>query len=198
MFGYNEQEIVNGLKKEDEKIIRFLYKKYFPSIRNLVSRFNKLRLEPEDIFQEGMTRMIINIRSNRYKGNSSIYTYFYSICKNICLKEISKKQEVFTEKEIQEEEDDHAAIFDNYKGILEILKSLKEECQQIIRLRFNLNEFDQQQTGNTMNKGLHFEEIASQLELSPANARQRFKRCLDKLRTAVLSDSKLMENFYTQ
>jgi dephospho-CoA kinase len=33
-----------------------------------------------------------------------------------------------------------------------------------------------------------FEEIAEKLGLTPANARQRFKRCLDKLREIVFNN----------
>ena len=61
---------------------------------------------------------------------------------------------------------------------------MDESCRKIIDLRFGI---DQQQEENR-NKYMKFDEIARILEIKVDNARQRFKRCLEKLRKEIKCD----------
>ena len=66
----------------------------------------------EDIYQDGFTIAVVNIRNGKFRGESSFSTYLNSICRNICLKKLKESRSVeFTEgHEKLEEVDNHLII----------------------------------------------------------------------------------------
>ena len=70
MYRYSEKELEMGLQAEDAEIIKYIYRNYFRVIKLMVTNFNNKTLDAEDIFQEGIVRMILNIRNGRFKGQS--------------------------------------------------------------------------------------------------------------------------------
>ena len=157
----------------------------------MVFTFKHTALYPEDIFQEGLTRAVINIREGKFRGESSFYTYLNSICRNICLKELNQMKG--RNDELKEEvADENETNFETIALLLNIRKRLNGVCRDILDLRFDLNE--QEDGPQTEPTGCRsFEEIAGMLDLTAANARQRFKRCFDKLRELVMNEPDLNE-----
>lgn len=188
---YTDESILDGIIINSNATIRYIYKRNYPKIRRMVWSFQNTILQPEDIFQEGLTRAILNIRNGKFRGESSFSTYLNSICRNICLKELNKYQIDMSELEIKNDED-----FDNYELLGMLVKTmnrLEEKCRTIIDLRFNISGYNI--NPETHNKNTPFEIVAEQLELSPENARQRFKRCIDKLREMVMSNPEIKEYY---
>jgi len=188
---YTEAELVDGLKLGSTEIIRFINQKNMAPVKHLVTQFPSIILETEDVIQEGLIRLIMNIREGKFSGKSSIHTYLYGICRNICLKE---SQKFLKEKKTKEEEKRSGGVwnnsivleegqegeFDQMKRVFEAKSELGEKCVEVIDARFGISGED--------NKQASFEEVAERLGLSYANARQRFKRCLDKLIQLVNKD----------
>ncbi len=188
---YSDQEILDGIIRNENEIIKHIYKKYFTKIKLMVFTFNHTALYPEDIFQEGLTRAVINIREGKFRGESSFYTYLNSICRNICLKELNQMKG--RNDELKEEiADENETNFETIALLLEIRKRLNGGCREILDLRFDLNE--QEDGLQSAPSGCRsFEEIAGLLDLTATNARQRFKRCFDKLRELVMNEPDLNE-----
>ena len=188
---YSNEEILSGILGNENAIISYIYKKYFIKIKQMVFAFRHTGLDPDDIFQEGLTHAVMNIREGRFRGESSIYTYLNSICRNICLKELSRMKG--RNDELKEEVmDENETNFEAIGLILEIRKQLKGDCREILDLRFDLTEQDENNL--SAHSGCRsFEEIARLLNLNADNARQRFKRCFDKLRELVMNEPDLNE-----
>jgi len=183
MGKYNEQELINGLKQGDRGIILFLMKKHEESIKRIVNDYKIERyIQPEDVIQDGMVELIINIREDKFRGNSSITTYYYSICRYICLKLYKKYKEIYyipDELEIKDQDAYEFVKDERIDKVLEILKNMKKECIEIIDLRFGLSQNGQNVERTLDKRG--FEEIAAILKIEYANARQRFSRCIQSL-----------------
>jgi len=164
--------IITGILNNDQKVIRLIYKNQYGKIKNMVHNFQNLNIDAEDVFQEGLTRAIINVRKGIFKGDSAFSTYLYSICNNICLKEYHRNKRINTSEVAHigsEQEEDN---FELLSLVIQVKNDMDENCRKIIELRFGLNEDT---------KNLRFENIAQILGLKPANARQRFGRCFAKL-----------------
>lgn len=190
---YTDKSILDGIIANSNATIRHIYKSNYPKIRRMVWSFQNTILQPEDIFQEGLTRAILNIRNGKFRGESSFSTYLNSICRNICLKELNKYQIDLSGLEIKNDED-----FDNYEllgMLIGIMNRLEEKCRTIIDLRFNISVYNNKSNPEESLKNTPFEVIAEQLGLSPENARQRFKRCIDKLRTIVMESPEIKEYY---
>lgn len=149
----------------------------------MVYSFHNTALDPDEIFQEGLTRAVINIREGKFRGDSSFSTYLNSICRNICLKEMARHKNVpITGNENFLEND--SIDFESLNRLLEIRNRLEVKCRSIIDMRFGFEE-------NHKEKGASFEAIAGTLDITVENARQRFKRCLDKLKEYILGNPEL-------
>lgn len=171
--------IIDGIQNNDSKVIKTIYKNEYGRIKSMVLGFRNLRVDPEDIFQEGLTRAVINVRNEIYRGDSTFSTYLYGICRNLCLKECNRKKPFLTDSYQDIREADEIDHFDLLQLISKTKQRLNEECRKILDLRFGLG-------GNIdSEEGMRFDDIATDLGINAANARQRFKRCLDKIRTLM-------------
>jgi RNA polymerase sigma factor (sigma-70 family) len=184
---YSEAEILSGITNNNDHMIRYIYKSFFPGIKSMVNSFRSLSLDSGDVFQEGLTRAVINIRENKFSGTSSFYTYLTSICRNVCLKELKRPTN------FQDVDDNSITIDDSEtypEDLMTILKNeMDEACRQIIDLRFGLGKH-----GDNLIETVHhvenrrFEDIAKQLNIETDNARQRFRRCFEKFKLVLSND----------
>lgn len=187
---YTESEILEGVKNNNNKMYRFIYKSYFPGIKLMVLGFHSLALDADDIFQDGLVAASRNVMEGRFKGDSMFYTYLTSICRNMCYKQLERAVKFRPANPNIEISEEPAVDFEDLIYRLTGLKDkMDEKCRQIIELRFGLKSGISERN-NLADSGsnLKFEEIAMMLNIEPDNARQRFKRCLEKLRETVLND----------
>lgn len=187
---YSEDEILLGIVNNNNDMICYIYKEYFPGIKAMVNNFRSLTLDAADVFQDGLVIAINNVKENHFKGNSRFSTYLTSICRNNCLKQLSqykKMQKVFDKPtEVAESETDIEELVFR----LTFLKGkMDEKCRQIIDLRFGIIKIE---TNCVMKPesapNVRFEKIAEFLNIETDNARKRFNRCLEKLRESVFND----------
>lgn len=183
---YTDEDIISGISENQDWALNVIYKTQYNSIRKMVYSFKNLRLEPEDIFQEGLTRIILNIRTGKFRGESSLFTYFNRICRNICLKILANPNPLPTDENLVPEEPENENYYELLVFISKLKKQLGDSCRDIIDLRFKQAE-QIQEAGITDNKLLGFDEIAEKLDITVDNARQRFKRCLNQLRKMVFA-----------
>ncbi len=163
----------------------------------MVNQYSNMVLDADDVIQEGLTRTIMNVRDGKVKGTSSIHTYLYSVCKNICLKEFQKSKMFYPANAgldlIDEQQNDH---YDLLQAIIKIKGQLEQKCIEIIDLRFSLHSVARPENDSPhseISAMMPFEEIAVAIDILPDNARQRFKRCLEKLIVAVKQEKLIDE-----
>ncbi len=187
---YSEAEILDGILNNSDKMIQYIYKSYFPGIKSMVFGFHSLALDAEDVFQDGLVAAIRNVSENRFNGNSTFNTYLSSICRNICLKQMERAKKMPTTVFEHEIADQPETNTEELIYRITLLKDkMDDKCRQIIDLRFGLSASHtllNQISDSASNT--RFEEIASTLSIEPDNARQRFKRCLEKLKESVFND----------
>lgn len=190
---YTDEAIVEGILENSNATFGYIYKSYYPKIKRMVWSFKNTLLQPDDVFQEGLTRAVMNIRNEKFRGDSSFLTYLNSICYNICLKELSKYR--FSPPETDVEYETNGENYEVLGALVDLMHRLDEKCRSIIDLRFNISAQNEAENAEEIRKSTPFETIAEQTGLSPANARQRFKRCIDKLREMVLQNPQINEYY---
>jgi len=190
---YTDEAMVEGILDNSNATFGYIYKSYYPKIKRMVWSFKNTLLQPDDVFQEGLTRAVMNIRNGKFRGDSSFSTYLNSICYNICLKELSKYR--FSEQETDVECETGGENYELLGALVDLMHRLDEKCRSIIDLRFNISAQNEAENPEETRKSTPFETVAEQTGLSPANARQRFKRCIDKLREMVLQNPEINEYY---
>lgn len=164
----DDKFIVEGLRKGNEKALKILYDKFFPSLCSYAFNFIKDEMASGDIVQEIYTKVW-----NKRKDFDSIYSvrsFFYLSTRNACLnylRDSKKHQKVELNDNIPIEEDN----FIIEEEVHRMIKNEIENLPDAIRKVFNLTLMD-----------LSISEIANALNVSEHTVRNQRARAREILR----------------
>lgn len=186
---FSDEAIIAAIKSGGRKrqdVIRFLYQD--DALKNKIVYFVKRNSgnteDGQDMFHEGIIVLDRNIRQDKFKGESSIQGYLFSICRFLWMNQIRKQGKVsLTEDNSQldstEAETPESKLFSSeQKNILkQLLSNLGERCQKILEL---------------WKLSYSMEEIAKELNFSSAAmARKNKYRCHKSLLTIIEENPQL-------
>ena len=86
----NEQQLLNGLAKNDARAIETIYKNNFSMVQAFILNNNGSYDDARDIFQESMIVLYENVRTDSFVLTCQIKTYVYSICRRLWLKRLQQ------------------------------------------------------------------------------------------------------------
>ena|SRR5690606_5694976 len=144
-----ETQIINSLKRGDERTIHSLYKGYKPEFLAFTSKYNLPADDLLDIYQDAMVALCENAKKGNLENlQSTVKTYFFSIGKYMIFARLKKKKQLFAMEDLEtftfEWEDDYEELDDEIVILRHHFKNLGEQCQQILRLFYyeekNLDE----------------------------------------------------------
>ncbi|HRS54452.1 MAG TPA: sigma-70 family RNA polymerase sigma factor [Bacteroidales bacterium] len=144
MKEYSDIEILNGISNKDEKILEYLYDRYLPMIRFYITSNSGNEDDAWDIFQEAVVIILKKNKNKDLELTSSFKTYFYAICKNIWLKELSKRK-FKAENYIEETELSYNLVDEKIEEYITDFKvrlfqrsfvKLSKDCQKVLILFF--------------------------------------------------------------
>lgn len=182
---FTDKEIINGIRKRDNDVFRFVYIEYFSFARSLVFKTHGKENDAEDVFQEAFISLINyldkkkNFELKNNKGKPVKFsTFFYRFCQIWNYKRINGIKTTNTDikyfenllsvddiqKEIERQE--------NVKLLGDSIIKLKEDCQEIIHLR----DF----------KEMNYKDIGERLDIKENTANQRYLRCFEILKKLVI------------
>ncbi len=84
----SDWETLNGLKSKDNKAYDILYKFYYPSVRNFITKNSGTVDDAKDIFQETILVLLEKVPKDDFNLSSSLKTYVFSISSNLWLKRL--------------------------------------------------------------------------------------------------------------
>lgn len=190
MFGfkkYSDEALLADLKSggtSEGKAISQLIKANKEKINALVLRSNGSVADAEDVLLEGITALILSVRKGNFRGDSSIHTYLYSICKGIWFKRFKKyaKEQDYKRNLVVVEEDMNTPEISMMNGeqkklLLTLFDELKEKCKEVLYLwasAYSMNEIAEQLSYNN-----------SQVAMNKKN------RCLKQLHEMIGNDKKV-------
>lgn len=86
------EDIVSGRRDLVNDVFRYLYKSNYQTILKFVTGNRGSENDASDTFQNGLLILYDQVRNAKFKGKSSVKTYLFAICRNLWLKELSKKR----------------------------------------------------------------------------------------------------------
>lgn len=100
-YKIEEAQLLQGCKSGKEESLELLIKKYSGMIFQIAHKFTGNRAQTEELCQEVLVKIVKGI--NKFKGESRLQTWIYSVTTNHCIN-YRKKQKitVFHRKEIHE------------------------------------------------------------------------------------------------
>lgn len=149
---YSDNEIIEGIRQNNQVVLHAFYKMHFGSIHHLVIQNGGDEQEAKDVYQDGVIVLYEKIRDNKLELSSSLKTFLYSICRNLWLKQLDRKEkyvgkiedhEEFFVVEEEEAKDLHDEI-KRHEGMRQSLEMLGEPCKSLIT-DYYINDLSMQQ-----------------------------------------------------
>lgn len=184
MTFYSDEAIVDGLKRRENGVIRYVYKEFYPTIKFLITTNSGTETDAEDIFQDALVVLYRKIAREDLILTSSFRTFLYSICRNLWLQRLDRR--VFSSQflemeglvELQEVQHFEQAEEDleKYRLFQEHFLRLSEDCQKVLQL--------------FMSK-ISLREIAEVMGFKTEKyAKTRKFMCKEKLKNLIINDPK--------
>ncbi len=99
MYIYDENDILNRLNKKDSEAFKEILDKYGNKLLRTCYLILKDEKEAEDVVQETFLRVYKHI--HKFKGESSFYTWIYSIALNQCRDRMKKSKRLISVENIK-------------------------------------------------------------------------------------------------
>jgi RNA polymerase sigma factor (sigma-70 family) len=139
MAYYFDELIVSELRKENNTVLRELYRTHYPMILNLVCTNSGTEQEAKDVYQEALIAFYEKVQLPEFMLTCQIKTYIYAVCRRIWLKRLSDKRRFRTSidvgesfPEIEQEMDRIDDMESKFQMISKSLDGLGEPCRSII------------------------------------------------------------------
>ena len=190
MQEYKAEEILEGLRNRDTNVLDFIYKSYFQQIKVFINKNSGTDEDAQDIYQDAVLVIYQKIKNDNLTLNCSFYTYLYSVCRLLWLKQLEKRkksQEYMddSEKLIDMDNDDILKFYnvnERYVIYQDHFKKLSQNCQKILELYM---------------ARIQLKEIANILGYkSDQYVKKRKHQCKEKLVNSIKNDPRFKELSY--
>lgn len=141
MNRFSQKELVDGIRRRDDRVLRFIYKSYYPLIMKLVLNNSGTEEDAKDVFQETLIVAFKNIRDNSdFNLESGLQTYLYSVAR---LKWLNVLRKTKNDNRLLKENHDFIEFEEpkpfnekdiRYSVYQKAFLRLPDDCQQILRM----------------------------------------------------------------
>jgi RNA polymerase sigma factor (sigma-70 family) len=183
---FTDADIISNLVNDQEvsASLKFLYRENFQVLSRYVLGNNGSEQDAEDIFQEVIVAFINLLKAGKFRGESSIRTFLFSLNKHLWLNELKRRgrallREEKYEKSMNREDQtaDLAMELEQTRGeLMKTLDLLGENCKKVLLLFYFENK-----------------SMKEMLELLPYEneqvVRNKKSKCMKKLEALVKENS---------
>jgi len=173
---YSDSDIIDGIRRQDNKILTYLYDAYYEVIRDHLKKNSGSDDDVYDVLQESVVILYKQVTGDGFKLTSDLKGYFFGIARNIWNNQLRYRSRI-TSLEIEPANPDEAE--DLTKATLERIVTrsfalLKEDCQMVLKL---------------FSEGNSYEEIARKMGMkNEAYARRKKYLCKEALVEIIKTD----------
>ncbi len=191
---YTDEELLAAIKsgRDVNPVLRFLYRQYFEGLRIYVEQNNGSHQDAEDIFQEVLVSFFELVKLDKFRGDSSIKTFLFSLSRNIWLNELKRKgraqaRELKYEKGKDDQAPDTSVVIagrESRRQVMEIVGRLGEGCKKILLAFYYEN--------------LSMKEILAQTDYeSEQVVRNKKYKCLKQLEQMLVANPNIANTLKT-
>jgi len=189
MADSNDSLLVKATLKGDTGSFRVLVERYKNALFNLAYRLSQNRDVAEDMAQEAFVRAYENL--HKFDQKRSFFTWLYTICTNLTINEIKKREHCRQARSWEGQNERHEAIPIHRPSVRELAEGeerieKKKERVLIDRLLRRIPEEYRTAVILRYQEELSYLEIAEILSISLSLAKVRVHRGIEKLRTLLL------------
>lgn len=178
---YTDIEIIEGIRKQDDRILNWLYDNYFRIVKDHVMKNSGTEDDVSDVLQDSVIILYEQILDNKLNLTTDLKGYFFGIVRNIWSAQLRRKQK--TTELVSDHPDDDATEESN-----------NQLLEKIVSRAFTKLKPDQQTVLSLFAEGNSYEEIALKMNLkSEEYARRKKYMCKEVLMELVKEDPEYYE-----
>jgi RNA polymerase sigma factor (sigma-70 family) len=180
---YTDLEFIDGLRNNQDVVLRALYKKYYNLVLKYVVNNSGNTEAAADIYQETIIVLYENVQKPGFELNCQLQTFIFSIAKRLWLKQLRNNGHTLRFKEEEEEEvvdvseemSDHLKKESDIEKMNACMEDLGEPCKTLLKDFYVYK--------------LSMEEISEKFGYTNAdNAKTQKYKCLQRLKRHFFED----------
>ena len=145
----SDPELVHNLRSGTEinESIKAIYRDHFDSLSWFVVNNSGSRQDAEDVFQEVVLNFIELVQKDKFRGESTVKTFLFSLNKHIWLNELKRRgraeaRELKYERGRDEKEPDVSEVIvdrESRQKVMQVVEELGDTCKKILVLFYYEN-----------------------------------------------------------
>ena len=146
MIDYSNQDLLNGIQRNDTIILQFIYKNFYSKINFFIKKNSGDDDDANDIFQEAIIIMYRKLKASELVLDCTFETYLYSVSRFLWLKQLEKRK--LEKEKIKDNHEYNDDIYDDglekvvdlnerYRLFQNHFANLGKDCQKILQLYFD-------------------------------------------------------------
>jgi RNA polymerase sigma factor (sigma-70 family) len=173
---YSDSDLIDGIRKQDSRILTYLYDAYFEVVRDHLRRNSGSDDDAYEVLQETIVILYRQVSEDRFTLTSDLRGYFFGIARNVWNTQLRYRSHLTS---IEMEPADVADTEESTDAVMERIVTrsfsmLKEDCQLVLRL---------------FSEGRTYEEIAIMMGLkNESYARRKKYLCKEALMEIIKTD----------
>ena len=141
MDRFSPEEIFDGIRREDRKILERIYKVFYPAVRHYVTSNNGNEHDAQDIFQDSLVIVYLKVKKSPPVLTCSFGTYLFSINKYLWYREFRRShmhaRSMLNPDELIDYENNFMNDYirmEKRKLVLDHFNEMGESCQKLLSL----------------------------------------------------------------
>jgi len=178
---YSDIDIIEGVRKQDDKILNWIYDNYYQTVKKHVLNNSGSADDASDVFQDSIIVLYNQISDNSLNLTSDLKGYFFGIASKIWSAQLRKRQ-ITTELEIDIPNEEENELIND------------PTLERVVSRAFQKLKPDQQLVLTLFSDGLTYEDIAAKMNLkNETYARRKKYLCKEALLEFVKEDPEYQE-----
>jgi RNA polymerase sigma factor (sigma-70 family) len=177
---YTEDQIVNGIRKGDNEILKFVYQLCYSSVQQFVVKNSGSLDEAKDVFQSAISQFYVTLYQTDLALKCSVKIFIYSTARKIWHKKLQEKR-----KDINFTK--HAEEYIEMNDIFASMEKRNKLCSVIEDSLKVLGEPGRTIVSEYFYKNISAQEIANKMNYTSAEqATEKVFKFIEKLKSIVI------------
>lgn len=173
---YSDTDIIDGIRRQDNKILTYLYDAYFEMIRDYISKNSGSEDDVHEVLQETVVIVYKQVTEENLRLTTDLKGYFFGVARNVWNAHMRYRSHLVS---LESDPADQAAAEDINNALLE----------KIVARSFALLGADCQMVLTLFGEGLSYEEIARRAGFkNESYARRKKYLCKEALMEIIKTD----------